>query len=138
VTRAATTCSTDYKESFTVNFGAYADKHGIKGLTGKTVYEFNNFCHEMMRADLHSFVDLATEHGQPEKYAVEQFMAKYDFEEADVKYETLLKSWRRFVGDRKAKKKRAPHLTPTRQLKDLKKSLLSLPPVLPVPARPVA
>ncbi|MBJ6109455.1 hypothetical protein JAO73_10550 [Hymenobacter sp. BT523] len=128
----------EYKGVFTLHLGAYAGKHGLKELTGKTVYEFNNFAHEMMRADLHSFVDLATDHGQIEKYAVEQFMAKYDFEEQDIKYDTLLKSWRRFAADRKAKKKRAPHLTPTRQLKDLKKALLATPPPIPVTARPAA
>jgi hypothetical protein len=128
----------DYKQTFTVNLGTYAGKHGLKGLTGKTVYEFNNFAHEIMRADLHSFVDLATDHGQMEKYAVEQFMAKYDFEEEDIKYETLLKSWRRFVGERKARKKRAPHLTPTRQLRDLKKALQALPAAVPASARPAA
>jgi hypothetical protein len=116
----------EYSGLFEVNLGAYAGKHGLQGLTGKTVYEFNNFAHEMMRADLHSFVDLATDHGQSEKYALEQFMHKYDFEEADIKYETLLKSWRRFDGLRKTKKKRAPHLTATRQLKELKKELRPL------------
>ena len=127
-----------YVGRFAINLGTYTDRHGLKGLTGKTVYEFNNFAHAMMLADLHSFVDLATEHGHSEKYAVEQFMAKYGFDECDIQYETLLKSWRRFAGERKMKKKRAVHLTPARQLKDLKKELRALPVPVLQRARPAA
>lgn len=123
-----------YTGTFVLHLGTYSEKHGLRGLTGKTVYEFNNFVHEMMRADLHGFVDVTTEHGHIERFAVEQFMAKYGFEESDIQYETLLKSWRRFAAERKSKKKRSVHLTATRQLKDLKKELRPL--AVPVYARP--
>jgi hypothetical protein len=127
-----------YAGTFTVNLGTYAEKHGLQGLTSKGVYEFNNFAHELMRADLHGFVDVTTEHNHIERYAVEQFMAKYGFEEADIQFETLLKSWRRFAAERRGKRKRTVYLTPTRQLKELKKALRPLAvAVLPTP-RPTA
>jgi hypothetical protein len=65
-------------------------------------------------------------------------MAKYGFEEQDIGYETLLKSWRRFAADRRSPRKRAPHLTPTRQLKDLKRELRKATLVVPVMVRPAA
>ncbi|MDB5268040.1 MAG: hypothetical protein JWP58_1080 [Hymenobacter sp.] len=124
---------TRYTGQFTVNFGSYdPDKYGLGKLTGKTCYQFNNFVHELVRAELHAWVDMATDHGNPVTFAIEQFMKRYKFEESDIAFDTLLKSWQRFAADRKLKKQRAPHLTPTKQLKQLEKTLLRIP--VPTPA----
>jgi hypothetical protein len=123
---------TRYTSQFTVNFGSYdPDKYGLDKLTGKTCYQFNNFVHELIRGELHAWVDMATDHGNPVTFAIEQFMKRYKFEESDIAFDTLLKSWQRFSADRKARKQRAPHLTPRLQLKQLEKSLRGIP--LPPP-----
>lgn len=122
-----------YQSRFAVNLGAYGSgKFGLKPLTGKTVYQFNNFVHELIRGELHSWVDMASDHGNAINYAIEGFMQKYDFREEDISYDTLLKSWQRFADGRKAKKKRAPHLTPRMALKQLTKDLKAVP--VPPPA----
>ena len=126
---------TKYQGRFTVHLGAYGSgKFGLRELTGKTVYQFNNFVHELVRAELHAWVDMATDHGNAVTYAIEGFMQKYDFGEEDIAFDTLLKSWQRFAEGRRAKKKRAPHLTPRRALKQLEKDLRSL----PLPGQPAA
>lgn len=117
-----------YKGKFEVHFGSYdPDKYGLHALTGNTVYQFNTFAHELIRSELHAWVDMATDHGNSVKYSIETFMLKYDFREEDIAFDTLLKSWQRFFEDRKKKKKRAPGLTPRRQLKQLMKDLKAVP-----------
>lgn len=114
----------EYKATFTVHYGSYKpSQYGLKGLTGKTVHQFNRFVHELILHELYGFVDVATDHGNPVTYAIEQFMAKYGFDESDVQFETLKKSWQRFAEDRKLKKKKVVALTPRKALKDLQRTL---------------
>ncbi|WP_135394834.1 hypothetical protein [Hymenobacter metallicola] len=116
-----------YTGRFAVHYGSYSPQQfGLKNLTGKTVYQFNNFVHSLIKLDLHCYVDLMTDHGNQVKYSIECFMRKYGFEESDIAYDTLLKSYQRFVEERKASKKKAAAVTPRKALKDLQKKLTTM------------
>ena len=124
-----------YTGRFEVQYGAYSPQQfGLKNLTGKTVYLFNSFVHSILKQDLHSYVDLMTDMGNQVKYSIECFMRKYDFQETDIAYDTLLKSYQRFVEERKASKKKGPAVTPRKALKELQRNLTRIAAIAPLPA----
>lgn len=124
-----------YTGRFVVHYGAYSPQQfGLKNLTGKTVYQFNNFAHGILKQDLHSYVDLMTDMGNQVKYSIECFMLKYDFQETDIAYDTLLKSYQRFVEDRKVSKKKVAAVTPRKALKDLQRNLTRIAATASLPA----
>lgn len=113
-----------YQRRFVLDFGPYSpQQYGLKNLTGKTVYQFNNFVHGIIRQDMISYVDTATDYGTAIKHAIERFMGKYGFEESDIAYDTLLKAYQRYCEERKASKKKVQALTPRKALKQLEKDL---------------
>jgi hypothetical protein len=122
-----------YKGQFVVHYGLYDPvKFGLRELTGKTCYQFNKFCKELLFAELHAHVELLTDMGTAATHAIETFMLKYDLQEEDVQFDTLARSWKRYAADTKAARKRARHLSGGAQLKQLTKDLKALPrPMLP-------
>lgn len=113
-----------YPSRFVMDFGPYSpQQYGLKNLTGKTVYQFNNFVHGIIRQDMLNYVDVATDYDNTVKHAIESFMAKYGFEETDIAYDTLLKAYQRYCEERKASKKKTQALTPRKALKQLEKQL---------------
>lgn len=116
-----------YSARFVVDFGPYSpQQYGLKNLTGKTIYQFNKFVQGIIQHELHSYVDVTTDYGNQVKYAIECFMRKYGFEESDIAYDTLLKSYQRFADERKATKKKALALTPRKAVKQLQRDLHKL------------
>lgn len=117
----------EYESRWHVALGSYGDgKRGFKDPTGKSVYQLNTFVHALVLGELHAFVELAVDHGQQAKFAIEGFMGKYGFKEEDVQFDALKKSWQRYVGHRQAKKKKVVSLTGRHHLKQLEKDLRSL------------
>lgn len=118
----------EFEECWPVALGAYGcGKRGLRGLTGKSVYQFNNFVHALVLAELHAFVELAIDHGQQAKFAIEAFMLKYGFAEEDIQFAALQKSWTRHWAVRKASRKRVASLTGLLHVKDLEKRLKNVP-----------
>ena len=76
-----------------------------------------------MLVELHAFVELAVDHGQQAKFAIEGFMGKYGFGEEDIQFEALKKSWQRYLAKRPGSKHKTVSLTGRRHLKDLEKQL---------------
>ena len=116
-----------YKSVWEVDLGSYAGKKGIGDLTGKSVYDINKVAHRMLLAEMHQFVEQAVDHGQQAKFALEGFMLKLDLCEEDIKFDTLQKSWTRYVKEKKASKKKTHSLTGRTALRDLKKGVLQVP-----------
>lgn len=122
----------NYRMAFELHFGLYnPQKFGLKEPTGKTIYQFNNFCRKLLFGELHNHVELLVNLGTAATYAIETFMLKYDLREEDVPFDTLHRSWKRYAAETKVAKKRSPHLSAGGQLKQLTKDLRALPrPVL--------
>jgi hypothetical protein len=117
----------DYESRWHVALGSYGNgKWGFKDPTGKSVYQLNSFVHALVLSELHAFVELAVDHGQQAKFAIEGFMAKYGFKEEDIQFDALKKSWQRYVAERQAKKKKVVSLTGRLHLKQLEKDLRGL------------
>lgn len=113
-----------YTARFAVAWGAYSPhQYGLKNLTGKTVYLFNHFVHELIIAELHAYVEMGTDHGNQTKYCIQCFMLKYGFTDEDIAYDTLNKSWQRFSQEQRQQKKPVVKLSPRKLVRDLQKSL---------------
>ncbi|WP_210516408.1 hypothetical protein [Hymenobacter terricola] len=132
-----------YQKQFTVHYGLYdPKKFGLKEPTGKSVYQFNKFCRGLLFGELHAYVELMVDMGNAATYAIETFMLKYDLREEDVQFDTLARSWKRYLKTTKAlrKRERAAHLSAGGQLKQLTKDLRALPlpgvPGYAIPAPP--
>lgn len=118
----------EYADQWALELGGYSSgRWGFKPLSGKSVHQFNTFVHSLVMAELHGFVELALDHGQQAKFAIEGFMLKYGFAEEDIKFDTLQKSWTRYWAGRKASKKKVPSLTGRLHVKDLEKRLKKVP-----------
>lgn len=114
----------NYKKEFEVYFGLYdPKKFGFKPPTGKTIYQFNNFCRKLLFGEFHAHVELMVNLGTAATYSIETFMLKYELQEEDVPFDTLHRSWKRYAKEAKASKKRSPHLSAGGQLKQLTKDL---------------
>jgi hypothetical protein len=119
----------EYEQKWELQLGSYGSgRWGFKPLTGKSVHQFNTFVHSLVIAELHGYVESAVDHGQQAKFAIEGFMGKYGFEETDIQFATLQKSWTRYWSGRKASKKKVHSLTGRLHLKQLEKRLKKLPP----------
>jgi len=117
----------EYEATWHVGLGSYGGR-GLKEATGKSVYQLNAFVHAIILNELHGWVELAVDHGQQAKFAIEGFMGKYGFDEQDIQYDALKKSWQRYLAQRKASKKKTVSLTGRMHLRELEKSLKKLPP----------
>ena len=116
-----------YKATWDVDLHSYAGKKGIGELTGKSVLDINKVAHRMLLAELHQFVEQAVDHGQQAKYAIEGFMLKLDLREEDIKFDTLQKSWTRYVKEKRGSRKKTHSLTGRTALKELKKAVQQAP-----------
>lgn len=114
----------DYESSWHVGLGSYGNgKWGFKDPTGKSVYQLNQFVHELMLDKFYTWVEVAVDHGQQAKFAIEAFMANYSFLEEDIQYDTLKKSWQRYAAQRRSSKKKVVSLTGRYHLKQLEKDV---------------
>ena len=115
---------TSYPTKWSVGLGAYEfAKKGFRPLSGKAVHQFNVFVHELVMNELCAYVELATDHGQQAKFSIEGFMLKYNFAEEDIQFDTLKKTWSRYLAQRKAGKKKVHSLTGRLHVKELQKQV---------------
>jgi len=112
-----------YPGRWPVQLGSYG-AWGIGEPSSKVAYLFNSYINKFMLRDLHGFVQQAVENGEQAKHAIQGFMAKYNLREEDIQFETLQKSWQRYLSHRKASKKKRVSLTGQLPLKELEKRLL--------------
>lgn len=124
----------DYEARWHVHLGAYGKGRGFHQLTGKAVYEINKVVNDLVHEKMQEYVELAVDHGQQAKFAIEGYMLKYNFLEEDIQFDTLQKSWTRYWADRKKRKRPLPSLTGLVNLKDLEKRAKKLPLPTVVPA----
>lgn len=116
----------EYEATWHVGLGSYGGR-GLKEATGKSVYQLNAFVHAIILNEMHGWVELAVDHGQQAKFAIEGFMGKYGFDEQDIQFDALKKSWQRYLSHRKASKRKTVSLTGRMHLRELEKSLRNVP-----------
>ncbi|GAB3233162.1 hypothetical protein GCM10027346_20930 [Hymenobacter seoulensis] len=116
----------EYSLKFNVGLENYPFRQYGLTLTSDTVYMFNNTVHEQIKAELHAFVDLAVELGQRQKDAVLDFMAKYDFTDKDISYDTLIKSYQRYRASVPTKKRKVVTVNLRKDMLNLQASLSQL------------
>ncbi|MGI4873390.1 MAG: hypothetical protein ACRYFX_19705 [Janthinobacterium lividum] len=118
---------TDYTSRWHVHLGPYGKGRGFHPLTGKTVYELNKIVNDLVHEKMHEYVELAIDHGQQAKFAIEGYMLKYGFQDEDIQFDTLQKSWQRYWAERKKRKRPVASLTGLLNLKDLQKQAKKVP-----------
>ncbi|MFC6999575.1 hypothetical protein [Rufibacter roseus] len=69
---------------------------GCKNLDGETLVQFNSLVEDFLLTCFHEFVENMEACGMEQRHAIAYFMAKYEFDETDVKYDALKKSYQRY------------------------------------------
>ena len=113
---------TAYKGLWHVGLGSYEGR-GLGEPTSKSIFLMDKFVHELLLAEMHAFVELAVDHGQQAKFAIEGFMLKYGLREEEVQFDTLKKSWQRYLRARRDKRRVPVSLAGRLPLKDLASGL---------------
>ena len=113
---------TEYSGLWHVGLGSYEGR-GLGEPTSKSVFLLNKFVHELLLAEMCAFVELAIDHNQQAKYAIEGFMLKYGLREEDIQFDTLKKHWQRYLAARRGTRKTTVSLTGRLHLKDLQSGL---------------
>ncbi|QCR23091.1 hypothetical protein [Pontibacter sp. SGAir0037] len=75
-----------------------------KNCSSYTFYKFNTFIQNLLKAELHAYVDNHREFGLTMHGAIVEFMEKYDFCDEDYTFEALKKSYQRWKEDQAMKK----------------------------------
>lgn len=68
----------------------------LRALTSKSIIDFNNFVEGIIKAEFFGFVDNHRAFKLSKHGAIQSFRAKYDFQDDDISFDTLKKSWQRF------------------------------------------
>ncbi|MDX5396279.1 MAG: hypothetical protein LPK21_08760, partial [Hymenobacteraceae bacterium] len=82
---------------FEVNLSAFAFfKKGCRNLDAYTIIQFNSYVEDCIDTEFFSYVENLESLGLQQKEAIAHFMLKYEFDETDVKYDTLKKAYQRY------------------------------------------
>lgn len=89
-----------YTGRYTAKFGVLVKgsmllEKRFRALSSKDVIDFNNFVEGIIKTEFHGFVAAGCEFGQSEYGCIQRFRAKYDFQDEDISFDTLKKSWQR-------------------------------------------
>ena len=86
-----------YSSSFNVEISDFnAFKKGVRHLSSYSTVHFNTFIESIIKDKFHSYVSDAISMGTRQKDAINDFMKKYSFNNEDIPYDTLLKSYQRY------------------------------------------
>lgn len=84
-------------ELFSVDVSAFRFfKEGCRHLDAYTIVQFNSFVEDNIETEFCSYVDNLVVFGIEQKEAIAAFMAKYDLDETDIKFDTLKKAYQRY------------------------------------------
>lgn len=72
----------------------------LRALSSKSIVDFNNFVEAVIKTEFHSFVDNRRLFKLSQYGSIQAFRDKYDFEDSDISFDTLKKSWQRFKEER--------------------------------------
>ena len=81
-------------------------QYGLTELTNYTIYQFNDYCDELLKQELFTWVRLFAGKRRTIREVIVDFMAGYDLREEDIQYETLRKAVQRHVPLQELKKKK--------------------------------
>lgn len=90
---------------YTANFGVSVEGNVIlqkrlRELSSKSIIDFNNFVEGIIKVEFHAFVDNRRAYGLSQYAAIHAFREKYNFQDEDISFDTLKKSWQRFDAGR--------------------------------------
>ncbi|QNF33076.1 hypothetical protein HUW51_10165 [Adhaeribacter swui] len=71
-------------------------KRGCRNLDDYTSIQLNNLVEDLIQQEFCAYIENLEAHGVEQRYAIEAFMAKYDWDESDVKFETIKKAYQRY------------------------------------------
>lgn len=88
---------TDYSDRFKVHVSEHAFfKRGCRNLDANSIVQFNAMVEDLIEAEFCGTVEFLEMFGLEQKQAIEVFMAKYDLDETDVKFDALKKAYQRY------------------------------------------
>ncbi len=58
--------------------------------------EWHKLVEDLIYQEYCGYIENLEMHGVEQRYAIEAFMAKYDFDETDIKFETIKKAYQRY------------------------------------------
>jgi len=68
----------------------------LKALNSKEIIDFNNFVEGIIKTEFYGMVDSRRHFGLSQYGAIQQFRAKYNFEDEDITHDALKKAWQRY------------------------------------------
>ncbi|QNF34344.1 hypothetical protein HUW51_17040 [Adhaeribacter swui] len=71
-------------------------KRGCRNLDDAMSIEWHKLVEDLIYQEYCGYIENLEAHGVEQRYAIEAFMAKYDFDETDIKFETIKKAYQRF------------------------------------------
>ncbi|PSR53895.1 hypothetical protein AHMF7605_10385 [Adhaeribacter arboris] len=67
-------------------------KRGCRNLDDSLTIEWHKLVEDLIYQEYCSYIENMEAHGVEQRYAIEAFMAKYNFDETDIKFETIKKA----------------------------------------------
>lgn len=74
----------------------FVTERGTRNLSSLCVMEFNSTIDELLKLEFYTFMQLHVEAGMMYRDAIYKFREQYDFQEEDLAFETLKKSFYRY------------------------------------------
>lgn len=71
----------------------------LRALNSKEIIDFNNFVEGIIKTEFHGMVAARAAFSLSQYAAIQEFRAKYDFQDQDITHEALKKSWQRYADE---------------------------------------
>ncbi|PSR56732.1 hypothetical protein AHMF7605_26170 [Adhaeribacter arboris] len=71
-------------------------KRGCRNLDDYTSIQLNNLVEDLFQQEFCAYIENLEAHAIEQRYAIEAFMAKYNLDECDIKFETIKKAYQRY------------------------------------------
>lgn len=73
----------------------------LRVMTSKTIIDFNNHCEGIIKTEMYGLLENRGFLGLSQYGVIQQFRAKYDFQDEDISHDTLKKAWQRYAKEDK-------------------------------------
>ncbi|MGI4759896.1 MAG: hypothetical protein ACRYF0_04265 [Janthinobacterium lividum] len=95
-----------FTERYTQTFGVAVEgnlilQKRLRALNSKEIIDFNNFVEDVIKTEFYGMVDNRRAFGLSQYGAIQQFRAKYDFQDEDITHDALKKAWQRYDAERR-------------------------------------
>ena len=95
-----------FTERYTASFSVAVEgnlilQKRLRALNSKEIIDFNNFVEDVIKTEFYGLVDNRLAFGLSQYGAIQQFRAKYDFQDEDITHDALKKAWQRYDAERR-------------------------------------